>query len=124
MTDRLFSIHNKDQNEDVINETNESVTMDFEDIGIDTNSEIFDDSDNENHVIKRKVRINSLCFEDFISKGIKMMKNKNLEVTRKRKNERIRRENVFRQKVFNLFDDKTNSSENISKIEAFRRLGI
>ena len=53
-----------------------------------------------------------------------MMENKNLEVTRKRKNERIRRENVFRQKVFNLFNDKTNSSERISKIEAFRRLEI
>ena len=98
--------------------------MNFEEIGINTNLEKNNESDDETHLKKGKVKINSLCFEDFISKGIKMMENKNLEVTRKRKNERIRRENVFRQKVFNLFNDKTNSSERISKIEAFRRLEI
>ena len=39
MTDKLFSKHNKYHNEDVINENNESVTMNFEEIGIDTNLE-------------------------------------------------------------------------------------
>ena len=100
MTDRLLSPRSKDHNDDMIEESNESVLMDFVEIGIGTNSEICNENDDEKHVTKRKVGINSLCFDDFISKGIKMMENKNLEVTRKKKNER--RKYVMRMTMKNM----------------------